>query len=122
MEDRAPYHAAPKGPRNLADALAAWLRQQGFTATAHAQPTVTTLLAYWCSPRGERFELTYTWFSGPAPQATCALTVRAPGKAQAEPLFTAQQVRRLREARQLVSNCVRLANARLLATLPQPAL
>jgi len=118
MEARASYTSeAPKGPRNLAADLAAWLRSKGFTATEQAHPSVVTVLAYWLGPQQERFELTYSWQSGPVPSATCWLTVRYPGQPQAETLFTAQHVRRLREARLLLTNCVRYANARLLARM-----
>jgi hypothetical protein len=118
MEAQAPYHTeAPKGPRNLAAELGAWLRTKGFTATEHQHPGTVTLLAYWLGPQYERFELSYCWQSGPVPSATCWLMVRYPGQPQAETLFTAQHVRRLREARLLLTNCVRYANARLLARL-----
>ncbi len=116
MEARAPYIlAASRGPRNLAAELGAWLRKQGFTATEQAHPSTVTLSAHWLGPQQERFEFTYYWQSGPVPSATCWLTVRYPGQPQAETLFTAQHVRRLREARLLLTNCVRYANARLLA-------
>ncbi|MGI4873400.1 MAG: hypothetical protein ACRYFX_19755 [Janthinobacterium lividum] len=122
MEAQAPYHAAPKGPRDLAAHVAAWLRKHGFTATEHERPHEVTVLAYWEGPQHERFELTYAWVSGPVPSATCWLTVRYPGQPQTETLFTAQHVRRGSDVRRLVGNCVRLANARLLAKLPHPAL
>lgn len=123
MEDRAPYHTpAPKGPRNLASQVAASLRELGFTATEHTHPGAVTVLAYWLGPQQERFELTYAWQSGPAPSATAWLTVRYPGQPQAEALVAPQHIRRLREARQLLLSNVRFANARTLATLPQPAL
>jgi hypothetical protein len=118
MEAQAPYHTeVPKGPRNLATELGAWLRRQGFTATGHQHPGTVTLLAHWAGSQHERFELTYCWQSGPVPSANCWLTVRYPGQPQAETLFTAQHVRRLRDARLLLTNCVRYANARLLARL-----
>ena len=119
MEARAPY-ASPPGPRNLAPALGAWLRAQGFTTQEQTRPGFCLLTAHWVSPRFERFELTYTWQAGPNPDATCQLRVLSHQLTlQVEVLFTAQRVRRLREARGLVSNCVRLANARLLAA-PTP--
>ena len=120
MEDRAPY-GAPKGPRNLTAPLAAWLRTQGFVATEQVLATLATVRAHWVAIGGERYELTYTWAAGPVPDATCALRVLYPQSVRAETLFTAQRVRKLKEARLLVSNCVRLANARTLATLPHPA-
>lgn len=122
MEGRAPYQlpSAPRGPRNLAVPLAAWLRTQGFTATERAQPRFATVEAHWLGPAGERFELTYTWATGPVPEATCRLRVLYAGQAQFETLFTPQQVRRLQEARLLLLRCVRYANARLLAA-PTPA-
>ena len=92
MEAPAPYHTAPKGPRDLSVPLAAWLRVQGFTATEQAR------------------------------SATCWLRVHYPGQPQAETLFTGQHVRRLREERQLLLGNVRYANARTLAKLvPAPA-
>ncbi|WP_201980407.1 hypothetical protein [Hymenobacter rubidus] len=122
MEAPAPYHTAPKGPRDLSAPLAAWLRAQGFTAVEQARPTTATVAAHWLGPQGERFQLDYTWLSGPVPSATCWLRVHYPGQPQPETLFTGQQVRRLREARQLLLGCVRYANARTLARLvPAPA-
>lgn len=123
MEERAPYHtAAPKGPRNLAEPLAAWLREQGFTATMRqASPTYALLEACWQGSRGERFQLDYTWASGPVPESTCRLQVGYPGQLALEPLFTAQRVRRLKEVRLLLLGNVRYHNARTLATLPHPA-
>lgn len=123
MEDRAPYHTtAPQGPRNLTAALAAWLRTQGFTATEQQYPTLATVAAHWLGPQHERYELDYTWSGGAHPGATCRLQVRYPGQAQPETLVAAQHVRRLQEARQLLTSCVRYANARLLARLaPIPA-
>jgi hypothetical protein len=123
MEDRATYHTlAAKGPRNLAPQVAACLRELGFTATEHTHPGAVTVLAYWLGPQQERFELTYAWQSGPAPSATAWLTVRYPGQPQAEALVAPQHIRRLRDARQLLTSNVRYANARTLATLPHPAL
>jgi hypothetical protein len=117
MEGRAPYHTpAPKGPRNLAAPLAAWLRKQGFVASEQLLDTLATVRAHWVAVGGERFEFTYTWVVGPVPDATCTLRVLYPSSVWAETLFTAQRVRRLAEARLLINNCVRLANARLLAS------
>ena len=121
MEARAPYHAAAEpAPRNLAAPLAAWLRRLGFTATEQQLGTLATVVAHWLSPRGERFELDYTWTGSPHADATCRLQVRGPWQLSADVLFTAQRVRRLKEARQLVTGNVRLHNARLLAQ-PAPA-
>ena len=55
--------------------------------------------------------------AGPVPSATCWLSVHYPGQLQPESLFSAQHVRRLKEARQLLLGNVRYANARLLAHL-----
>ena len=118
MEARASYTTpAPQGPRNLAPHIAAWLRQQGFTATEHEHPGTATVLAYWLGPQQERFDFSYTWVSGPVPSATCWLTVRYPGQPQAETLFTAQQVRRVQDVRGLLTGNVRYANARTLSSL-----
>ena len=114
MEDQAPYHTlAPKGPRNLAAPLAAWLRTLGFTASEYYQGTVVA--AHWVGPRGEHFQLDYTWQAGPVPDATCRLRVLYPGQSLFEALFTAQRVRRLKDVRVLLLGNVRFANARLLA-------
>lgn len=115
MEARAPYHTLPasKGPRNLAAPLAAWLRTQGFTATEYYQGT--TVAAHWVGSRGEHFQLDYTWVNGPVPDATCRLRVLYAGSSLFETLFSAQRVRRLKEARLLLLGNVRYANARLLA-------
>ena len=122
METPAPYHTdAPKGPRNLTPHVATWLRRLGFTATEQHLPQLATVAAHWVGPSGERFELSYLWQAGPVPDATCQMGVRYPGQVQPEPLFTAQHVRRVKDVRQLVGNCVRLHNARLLARLPAPA-
>jgi hypothetical protein len=116
MEDRAAYHTqAPEGPRNLTVPLATWLRTKGFTATERVQSQFATVEAHWLGPMNDRYEFTYTWTAGPEPDATCQLTVYWQGLP--EKLFTAQRVRRLREARLLLTNCVRYANARLLARL-----
>lgn len=119
MEERAPYQTeAPKGPRNLASELAAWLRKQGFTAMERVQFQFASVEAHWLGPAGERFEFSYTWATGPVPEATCRLSVRYAGQMQFEPLFTPQKVRRLQEARLLLLHCVRYATARALAALP----
>lgn len=120
MESRAPYQAeTPKGPRNLSRELAAWLRTLGFTA---AEYYGTTVAAHWEGSRGERFELSYEWVGGPSPDATCRLRVRHPGQALFEVLFTAQKVRRLKEARLLLLNNVCYYNARLLARPATPVI
>lgn len=106
MEERASYH-----PRNLAAPLAAWLRTQGFTATEYG----TTVAAHWVGSRGEHFQLDYTWVGGPLAEATCCLRVLYVGTSLFETLFTAQRVRRLKEARLLLLGNVRYANARRLA-------
>jgi len=121
MEARAPYHApdaAPRPPRNLTVPLAAWLRTQGFTATEQ-QPSLAfaSVAAHWLGPSGERFELDYHWSGGRFPDATCRLQVRYPGQVTPEPLVTAQRVRRLKEARLLLTSNVRYANARVLEQL-----
>jgi hypothetical protein len=118
METPAPYHTAPKPPRNLAAPIAAWLREQGFTATERQYVTMATVGATWLGPSGERFELGYFWVPRYA-SATLQLQVRWPGK-ESENLFGSQQVRRLREVRWLLRSNVRYANARLLAG-PVPA-
>lgn len=119
MEERAPYHSeAPKGPRNLAAELAAWLRKQRFTATEQQPgPAFASVAAHWLGPSGERFELDYLWTGGRFPDATCRLQVRYIGQVTPEVLFTAQRVRRLREARLLLTSNVRYANARTLEKL-----
>ena len=118
MEDWATYQTeAPKGPRNLARFIAEWLRTQGFTATEVEKPAFATVNAHWLGSQGERFELGYTWASGPVPESTCRLRVRYPGQLTPDILFTAQHVRRLKEARLLLTNCVRYHNARLLSKL-----
>jgi len=121
MEARAPY-GAPKGPRNLAAPLAAWLRTQGFVATEQVLATLATVHAHWVAMGGERYELTYIWAAGPVPDATCTLRVLYPQSVWAETLFTAQRVRKLKEVRLLLLGNVRYANARTLATMPHPAL
>jgi hypothetical protein len=113
MEAPAPYHTAPKGPRNLAEPIAAWLRTQGFTATERQYETMATVGATWLGPRGESFELGYFWVPRYA-SATLQLVVRWPGR-EPENLFGSQQIRRLREVRWLLSSNVRYANARRLA-------
>ena len=121
MEAPAPYHTAPKGPRNLVAPIAAWLRTQGFEATEHPGDEQATLTAIWASPRGERFGVSYLWL--PCYGGTVlTLQVAYPGQTQTEVLFAAQQVRRLRDVRLLLLGNVRYANARLLAgSLPAPA-
>jgi len=122
MEDRAPYHtSAPKAPRNLAAPLAEWLRSQGFTVTERHYDTMATVAATWTGLRGDCFELGYVWSSGRCANATIQLQVRWPSR-EAENLFGSQRVRRLRDVRLLLLGNVRYANARLLATLPHPAL
>lgn len=115
MEDQAPYTPAG-GPRNLAAPLAAWLRTQGWVAVELALPCLHTLSATWHSAQQERFELTYIWQPTPHAEATCRLRVLS-YRQLPELLFASQHVRRLREARALVGNCVRYANARLVAQL-----
>lgn len=115
MEARAPY-GGPKGPRNLAAPLAAWLRTQGFTAHEQLLPIYAAVAAHWVGPAGEYFLLEYEWVAGPVAGATCRLRVLYPGQPQFEPLVSSQKVHRLKEARLLLLNCVRYANARLLAS------
>ena len=120
MESRAAYHTeAPKGPRNLARPIAEWLRTQGFTATEVEKPTFATVSAHWVGSLGERFELSYTWATGPFPEGNCRLRVYHAGQLTPDILFTAQQVRRLKEVRLLLLGNVRYHNARLLAS-PTP--
>jgi hypothetical protein len=107
-------------PRNLTVPIAAWLRRQGFTAQERERSATADVAAHWLGPQGERFQLDYAWQAGPAPEATCRLTVLYRDAVFPETLFTAQQVRRLRDVRRLLLGCVRYANARLLANL-QPA-
>ena len=124
MKDQGPYNAAPRGDRDLSAPLAAWLRTQGFTALERAQPGFVTVAATWLSPRLDRFELTYTWQRTPAgpAEASCHLRVCYADEWELTTLFTAQRVRRLKEARLLLLGNVRYANARLLAgLLPVPA-
>ncbi len=121
MEERAPYHTpAPKGPRNLTVHIAAWVRRLGFTATEHLLPSYATVAAHWTGPRGEQFRFEYTWVAGPVPEANCQLRVRYPGRAGFESLFAAQRVYRVKDVRQLLTGCVRLHNARLLAKAAVP--
>lgn len=118
MEDRATYQTeAPKGPRNLARPLAEWLRTQGFVATEAAQPIWATVQAHWLGSQGERFELGYTWASGPVPESTCRLRVHYAGQLTPEVLFTAQAVRGLKEVRLLLLGNRRYDAARLLARI-----
>ena len=128
MEARASYHTeAPKGPRNLAQPLGEWLQSQGFSTQLQTLPNYVVLTAQWISVRFERFELTYTWQAGPAPDATLQLrTLSHQLGPQVEVLFTAQRVRRLKEVRLLLLGNVRYHNARLLSkparsiALPNP--
>jgi hypothetical protein len=122
MEAPAPYQTTLQGPRDLSAQLAFWLRTQAFTALEQVRPGSSGLVAHWLGPQGERFQFDYAWVSGPVPSATCWLTVHYPGQLQPESLFSAQNVRRLQDARQLLTGCVRYANARTLARLvPAPA-
>jgi hypothetical protein len=114
MEAPAPYATpAPKGPRNLAAPIAAWLRAQCFTATERQYDTMATVGATWLGPRGESFELGYIWVPRYA-SASLQLQVRWPSQ-PGQNLFGPQQVRRLRDVRLLLLGNVRYANARLLA-------
>ena len=116
METPAPYHTqAPKGPRDLAAPIAAWLRRLGFTATERLLPNYAAVSAHWTGPRGEHFFFDYTWVTGPVPEASCQLRVLYPTCSESESLFTAQRVSRVKDVRQLLTGCVRLHNARLLA-------
>jgi hypothetical protein len=117
METRAPYHTqVPKGPRNLAQPLGEWLRAQGFSTQLQELPDYVVLTAQWLSAHFERFELTYTWQAGPVPDATLQLRALSHQTGpQVEVLFTAQRMRRLKEARLLLLGNVRYHNARLLA-------
>lgn len=54
------------------------------------------------------------------PEANCRLRVLYPDRASCESLFTAQRVARLKDVRQLLTGCLRLYNARLLAKAPVP--
>jgi hypothetical protein len=114
MESRAPYGLL--GPCSLTAPFAAWLRTQGWTATEYGQGiSLAGFAAHWVGSRGERFELDYAWCQKPSPEATCRLRVLYPGATLFQQLFTAQYVRRVREARTVLCNCVAYANARLLA-------
>jgi hypothetical protein len=118
MEDRASYHpSAPAGPRNLARFIAQWLRTQGFTATEVEKPNLATVSAHWTGVQGERFELDYTWATGPFPEGNCRLRVRYAGQLTPKILFTAQAVRRLKEVRLLLLGNRRYDAARLLARI-----
>ncbi|WP_310397302.1 hypothetical protein [Hymenobacter sp.] len=103
--------APARGPRNLAAPLAAWLRTLGFTATEYG----TTVAAHWVGAGGEHFQFDYAWAGGPTPAATCRLRVLYTGQHLFDTCFTAQKIRRLKEARLLLLGNVRYANARLLA-------
>jgi hypothetical protein len=120
MEARAPYHTAPKPPRNLAEPIAAWLREQGFAVIERQYDGQATVAALWTGPRNEQFQLGYIWVARYA-SATLQLQACWPGQ-EVQNLFGSQQVRRLRDVRLLVLGNVRYANARTLATLPHPAL
>ena len=121
MEGRAPYHsAAPKLPRNLAAPIAEWLRAQGFVVEERHYEGIATVAAIWLDCRGEQFQLCYIWTARYA-SATLQLEAARLGR-PTQNLFGPQQVRRLREVRLLLLGNVRYANARLLATLPHPAL
>ncbi len=124
MEDRAIYYTlqTPTGPRNLAPFVAAWVRTQGFTATEATQPHLATVSAHWIGTRGARFELDYTWASGAFPESNCRLRVRYAGQLTADVLFASQHVRRLKEVCLLLLGNLRYAGARLLASIPHPAL
>jgi hypothetical protein len=113
-----PLHQAQQAPRrarNLAAPLAGWLRTQGFTAYEQLLPVYAAVAAHWIGPAGEYFLLEYEWVAGPVPAATCRLRVLYASQAQFEPLFASQKVHRLKEVRLLLLNCVRYANARLMA-------
>jgi hypothetical protein len=57
----------------------------------------------------------------PVPEASCRLRVLYPAQgADLEPLFTSQRVHRVKDVRQLLTGCVLLHNARLLAKAPAP--
>ena len=121
MEERAPYHTpAPKVPRNLAAPIATWLREQGFAVEERQYEGMATVAAIWIDSRGEQFQLCYIWTARYA-SATLQLEAYRLGWAT-QNLFGAQQVRRLRDVRLLLTGNVRYANARTLATLPHPAL
>jgi hypothetical protein len=119
METCAPYHTeAPKGPRNLVIPIAAWLRTQGFTTTEQQpDPTFALVTAHWVGSQGERFQLDYTWASGAFAESNCRLRVYYPGQLTPEVLFTAQQVRRLKDVRLLLLGNRRYDAAQLLARL-----
>jgi hypothetical protein len=123
MEARAPYHtSAAKAPRNLAAAIATWLREQGFKVEErYYDDTLATVGATWMGSRGDSFELAYIWTSGRHANATLQLQARWLGH-EPQNLFGSQQVCHLREVRLLLLGNVRYANARTLATLPHPAL
>jgi len=109
MEARAPYHAAaPNGPRNLAAAIAAWLRGLGFATTEATYGPLAVVEANWQSPEGLRFYLEYHWS---ALRATVALVVYQPGERYPLDLVKEQYVGRLREVRHLLHNdvCFRAA-------------
>jgi hypothetical protein len=111
MEERAPC--------NLAQPITTWLREQSFTVTKQQYKGLATVGAIWVSPQGDQFELAYIWVARYA-SATLQLQVRQVGQ-PADKLFGAQQVRRLRDVRLLLTGNVCYANVRLLAA-PTPHL
>ena len=117
MEARAPYHAAPKTPRNLTPHVAAWLRGLGFTALEADHGTIASVEAHWGSPEGHRFDYCYQWS---ALKAIVSLTLYYPGERNALDLIQGQHVARLREARRLLLDDERFRAVRL-AAKGQPA-
>lgn len=99
MEARAPYHAAPSGPRNLTVQVAAWLRGLGFAAREADHGTIATVEANWLTPEGHRFDYYYQWS---AEKAIVSLTLCYASELRAMDLVAGQHVRRLREARRLL--------------------
>jgi len=99
MEARAPYHAAPSGPRNLTVHVAAWLRGLGFAAREADHGTIATVEANWVSPEGHRFDYYYEWS---AQKAIVSMTLCYSGARQTMDLVAGQHVGRLREARRLL--------------------
>lgn len=116
MEARAPYHAAPSGPRNLTAPVAAWLRELGFTATEADHGPIATVEAHWQSPEGLRFYLDYQWS---ALKATVSLALYYPGERNPLDLIRSQHVGRLREVRRLLHGDARF-RAAWLAAKSQP--
>lgn len=118
MEARAPYHAAaPSGPRNLTVHVAAWLREQGFTALEADHGPLATVEAHWLSPAGHRFDYCYQWSQL---KAIVSLTLYYPGERQPLDLVRGQHVGRLREARRLLLDDARFRAVRQ-AARGQPA-